>query len=48
MIEAGVDGLSERVEKLQLDVIEIYSTDCTFVRVKLLDMLKKLLSEGEG
>ena len=45
MIEAGVDGLSERVEKLQLDVIEIYSK---FVRVKLLDMLKKLLSEGEG
>ena len=35
MIEAGVDGLSERVEKLQLDVMD------KFVRVKLLDMLKK-------
>ena len=48
MTQADVNGLSERVEKLQLDVIEIYSTEGKFVRVKLLDMLKRLLlSEGE-
>lgn len=48
MAEADVRGLSEQVEKLQLDVIEIYYADSKCVRVKSLDILRRLLlSKGE-